>query len=178
MNTSRTYSAVKEQVKAKFSWKYAGGALGVAVVVLLLSLVQPWSTTAYELSDSGVWVSKGLDLGRVNTQVAQMDYVGDAKTGKKGRKIQPGSEENGPTLVQGGRSVFLVANGGDSIEAPKPQEPTADQKPLAISGVKELALGGGTGNDQVVVARTESEVLLVARGGTLLQVLALSLIHI
>ena len=165
MNTSRTYSAVKEQVKAKFSWKYAGGALGVAVVVLLLSLVQPWSTTSYELSDSGVWVSKGPALGRVNSQVAQMDYVGDEK---KGRKIQE-SAEAGPILVQGGRSVFLVADGGDSIEAPKPQEPTADQKPLAIPGVKELALGGGTGNDQVVVARTESEVFLVARGGALLR---------
>ncbi|MEI7887459.1 MAG: Ig-like domain-containing protein [Actinomycetes bacterium] len=163
MNTSRTYSAVKEQVKAKFSWKYAGGALGVAVVVLLLSLVQPWSTTAYELSDSGVWVSKGADLGRVNTQVAQMDYVGDAK----GRQILADQTPE-PLLVQGGRSVFLVAKDGKSIEAPQPEQPTADPKRLAVSGVKELALGGGTGNGQVVVARTESEVLLVARGGTLL----------
>jgi hypothetical protein len=165
MNTSRTYSAVKEQVKAKFSWKYAGGALGVVVVVLLLSLVQPWSTTAYELSDSGVWVSKGADLGRVNTQVAQMDYVGDVD----GPQIQQGNEENGPTLVQGGRSVFLVTDGGESIVAPQPQQPMAEPKRLDISGVKELALGGGTGNDQVVVARTESEVFLVGRGGTLLQ---------
>jgi|GEM_PF-5967020 len=163
MNTSRTYSAVKEHMKAKFSWKYAGGALGVAVVVLLLSLVQPWSTTAYELSDSGVWVSKGGDLGRVNTQVAQMDFVGN----EKGRQIQVENEKS-PLLVQGGRSVFLVAKDGKSIEAPQPEQPLADPKRMEISAVKELALGGGTGDGQVVVARTETEVLLVARGGTLL----------
>ncbi len=54
-----------------------GGALLVAVTVLVALSIQAESTTTYELRDSGVWVRKQGRIGRLNAQIAELDYVGD-----------------------------------------------------------------------------------------------------
>ncbi|MCU1498146.1 MAG: Fibronectin, type domain protein [Acidimicrobiales bacterium] len=124
-----------------------GGASLLGLVALGL-FVHPWSTTSYDVSDSGIWITKTNQVGRVNGQIAEIDLA--VKTGNA-------------DLLQDGRSVYTVLVADETtITKLDEADPTLDPITVDVSGKAQVAAGGG-----VVAALAEGEVTLFEQGSAL-----------
>lgn len=107
----------------------AGAAAAIVLGLLAVAVfVEPWSTTSYDIHDSGVWITNNETgaTGRVNGQVRELDVV---------RKVE------GDTKVrQDGQAVYLVTPGG--LEVLDATDPT-EGKPIELPDVQDAAVGGG-----------------------------------
>lgn len=95
-----------------------------------LALVSPWSATTYELGDTGVWVIGDGRVGRLNGQIAQIDFASPAEAGVV------------DAIREDGREVFLRR--GDAVTQVDPADPRAEVGAVDVVGADKLLAGGGT----------------------------------
>lgn len=133
----------------------AGAAVLLAVLGVAVLTIRPWSTTTYDLDDSGVWVTRtdgGGQIGRVNAQIAAVDYA----------RGQVGSS---PGIVQDGRDAYLVTTERSTTSISQLDVTDADADPTATLDVgREAQVGAGGGR---VAVLTDATLRVVGTGGTL-----------
>lgn len=128
-----------------------GLVVAVAIAVLAVLYTQAWSTTTYDLHDSGVWVANEDtgQVGRLNTQIPEIDYA----------------QDSGPVeVVQDGRAVYLVAIGSDATTVTQlgSDDPGAEPTVTELTGQAQVSGGGG-----VLAALVEEEITVIATDGEL-----------
>jgi hypothetical protein len=108
--------------------RVVGGLLGVTGVIAVIALGQIWTATQYDLRDSAVWVMAEGRIGRVNTQIAEMDYH---RTDPEIRRLE-----------QDGRSVYVLkSNAIDRLDVADPAE---QPETTRVDSDAEVHVGGGT----------------------------------
>lgn len=142
--------ALVEGIDPRTRRRALGGALAVGVAVLVAVSIQAESTTTYELRDSGVWVQREREaqVGRLNAQIAEIDYAADAES---------------TTVLQDGRRAYLVVRGdAAAITQLDAADPGLDPVTVEVPGATEVAVGGG-----VVAAIVDDDLRIIGRDGIL-----------
>jgi hypothetical protein len=115
--------------------KTLGGLATASVVVVVLiacAVATPRSSAKYRLDGAAVWVTNGGAIGRLNSEIAQIDYTTPEAQGTV-------------EVVQDGAAVYKVVSegGGEAVRRLDPVNPTADADPFQLPARAPVAAGGG-----------------------------------
>ena len=136
-------------LRSKSAVGVGGVVVAVALIALAVVLADPFRATAYDLDQASVWITRdGKDVGRVNTEIAQLDNRADLA----------GTQD----VVQDGRDVFLVDGAQRELTRIDPATFAAAEA-IALPPTPRVDVRGGT----LVVFSGEQGELRTGRAGDL-----------
>lgn len=133
--------------------RLGAGLTTAAVALLALAVVEPWSSTTYQMEDHGVWITKANEsrVGRANGEIAQIDI--DLR------------RDSNPKIRQDGSAIYLVS--GSSVTRLDERNPSGDGSVSAeVDDVADLQVGGGV----AAAMDADGAVVVLSGGGAALEV--------
>lgn len=128
--------------------RVVAGVATFAVAATVIVTARPWLSTTYDLHGSGVWLTNGDRIGRLNTQIPEIDYAREGVTG---------------TLLQDDAGALIVVPGPTtSVQRLDAADPASEPDLVLVDGEATVAAAGGR-----VAALADGALRIIGRDGHL-----------